>query len=137
MAKISVIVPIYNKEKYLYKCIESILAQRSCDLELLLVNDGSTDQSDAICRRFLSDMRVKYIVQQNAGPAAARQHGIDLACGDYLGFVDADDWIEPNMYSVMLENALHYDADIVMCNTIENVSGRKAPPAIRSGFYNH
>lgn len=135
MPKVSVIVPVYNKAHYVGKCIESILDQTLLDIELILVNDGSTDNSEQVCKSYLSDKRVQYILQKNSGPASARQNGIDRAQGEYLGFVDADDWIEPDMYEKMYHSALSSDADIVMCNIIENENGRRSPKYIRSGIY--
>lgn len=136
MPKVSVIVPVYNKAPYVGKCIESILAQTLSDLELILVNDGSTDYSEQVCKRYLRDKRVQYVLQKNSGPAAARQNGIDRAKGEYLGFVDADDWIEPNMYEKMYDSALSAEADIVMCNTLENDNGRKGECFLPNGVYN-
>ena len=136
MPKVSVIVPVYNKAPYVGKCIESVLKQTLSDIELILVNDGSSDKSEEVCQRYLTDRRVRYIFQQNSGPAAARQNGIDHATGEYLGFVDADDWIEPEMYEKMYSTAIAADADIVMCNTIENDDGRKSAAFLDNGVYN-
>lgn len=135
MPKVSVIVPVYNKAKYVGKCIESILAQTLSDIELIIVNDGSKDNSESVCKAYLTDKRVQYLFQDNSGPAAARQYGIDHASGEYLGFVDADDWIEPDMYEKMYDAAISADADIVMCNTVENESGRKGVKFIPNGIY--
>ena len=135
MPKVSVIVPVYNKAKYVGKCIESILAQTLSDIELIIVNDGSKDNSESVCKAYLTDKRVQYLFQDNSGPAAARQYGIDHASGEYLGFVDADDWIEPDMYEKMYNSAISADADIVMCNTVENESGRKGVKFIPNGIY--
>lgn len=135
MPKVSVVVPVYNKAPYLKKCIESILSQTLSDIELILVNDGSKDNSEEVCKSYLDDKRVIYVYQDNSGPAVARQNGIDHASGEYLGFIDADDWIEPDMYEVMYTKAVQADADIVMCNTIENEDGRRFEPALRNGEY--
>ena len=92
MPALSVIVPVYNAEAYLKTCIESILNQSWKDLELLLIDDGSTDSSPQICDQFARyDQRVHVIRQTNAGAAAARNHGLDLASGSYITFVDSDD----------------------------------------------
>ena len=97
--KISVIVPIYNSEKYLRECVESILTQTFTKFELLLVNDGSKDKSSIICDEYAAkDNRVKVIHKQNAGVSAARNDGIKIACGKYLMFVDSDDTIEPTFF---------------------------------------
>lgn len=135
MPKVSIIVPVYNKAPYLKKCIESILNQTLSDIELILVNDGSKDNSEEICKEYLSDKRVKYFLQKNSGPATARQNGIDNAIGEYLGFIDADDWAEPKMFEIMYNSAVENCADIVMCNTVENENGRKFPPAVKNGVY--
>ena len=98
MAEVSIIVPVYQVESYLRKCLDSILAQTFTDFELILVDDGSTDRSGQICDEYAEmDERVKVIHQQNRGVAAARNNGIACANGDYLCFVDADDWIEDTM----------------------------------------
>lgn len=136
MPKVSVIVPVYNKAPYVGKCIESILKQTLSDIELILVNDGSSDNSEEVCQRYQADQRVQYIIQENSGPAAARQNGIDHASGEYLGFVDADDWLEPEMYEKMYGAAIAADADIVMCNLIENEDGRKNQKYLRIGLFN-
>lgn len=117
MIKVSIIVPIYNAEKYLSKCIDSILNQTERNIEVILVDDGSSDNSRQICREYQKkDNRVKIIYQENAGVSAARNQGIAVAKGSYIGFVDADDWIEPEMYSRLLEEAKKTGADIVMCD---------------------
>ncbi|HHV97617.1 MAG TPA: glycosyltransferase [Clostridiaceae bacterium] len=100
---ISVIVPIYNAEKYLPQCIESILSQTYKNLEIILINDGSTDNSLSICNYYKSlDNRIIVIDKPNEGVSATRNLGIKLAKGDYISFVDGDDYIEPNMYEVLL-----------------------------------
>ena len=118
---VSVIVPVYNSEEYLTECIQSILNQTLSDIELILVDDGSTDSSGKICDNFAgSDKRVKVIHKKNSGAAAARNTGLEYACGEFIGFVDSDDWIEPSMYSIMYESAKSNDADIVWCNVFKN-----------------
>ena len=98
MPKISVIVPVYKAEKFLATCIESILNQTYGNLEIILVDDGSPDSCGKICEKYaLSDSRVKVVHQKNAGVAAARNVGLDLAEGDYVTFVDSDDYIQPRM----------------------------------------
>ena len=111
--KISVIVPVYKVEKYLDKCVESIVNQTYKNLEIILVDDGSPDNCPAMCDEWAEkDERIRVIHKENGGLADARNAGMDIATGDYIGFVDSDDWIEPNMYEVLLKNALKYDADI-------------------------
>ena len=98
MPKISVIVPVYKAEKFLATCIESILNQTYGNLEIILVDDGSPDSCGKICEKYaLSDSRVKVVHQKNAGVAAARNVGLDLAEGDYVTFVDSDDYIQPQI----------------------------------------
>ena len=115
MPKLSVIVPVYNTEKYLRECIDSILAQTFTDFELILVNDGSTDKSGEICDEYgRSDSRVRAIHQKNGGVTAARKHGVEIAEGEYISFVDSDDWIEPNMFQDVLIKADLHNADMVL-----------------------
>lgn len=103
MPKVSVIVPVYNVEKYLDRCIQSILNQTFTDFELILVNDGSPDNCGKICDEYAKkDNRVKVIHKQNAGVSAARNTGIDKACGEYIMFVDSDDYIDLDMLKKML-----------------------------------
>lgn len=110
---ISVIVPVYNVERYLGACVESILAQTYRNIELILVDDGSKDSSGDMCDAVAAkDSRVHVIHQKNAGQAAARNAGIDYAHGEYVGFVDSDDWLETDMYASMLHNMLEHDADL-------------------------
>jgi glycosyltransferase involved in cell wall biosynthesis len=114
--KISIIVPVYNTDKFLYKCIDSILSQTFTDFECILINDGSTDNSAAICDEYSKkDNRIKVIHQKNAGVSAARNAGLDIACGEWIGFVDSDDWCDPEMYEFLLSKALKYQADISIC----------------------
>ncbi|MDB4919110.1 glycosyltransferase [Mucilaginibacter sp.] len=116
MAFLSIIVPVYNKVNYLDGCIESILLQTFRDFELILVNDGSTDGSSLRCNYYAAiDHRVILIEQENAGVSAARNTGLQSASGQYIGFIDADDTIEPDMYELLIENAQKFDADICAC----------------------
>ena len=103
MPELSVIVPVYNAEAYLRKCISSILQQTYSDLEVILVNDGSIDSSGKIAQEIADeDDRVKVINQINQGVSSARNTGLRIAAGRYVGFVDADDWIEPTMYETLI-----------------------------------
>jgi Glycosyltransferases involved in cell wall biogenesis len=114
--KISIIVPVYNASKYLHSCIESILNQTHKDLEIILIDDGSTDESPRICRYYAEkDNRILFISQKNQGPGIARNAGLNIASGDYIGFVDSDDYISPDMYENMLNLGLKSKADIVHC----------------------
>lgn len=114
--KISVIVPIYKVEKYIERCINSILHQTYGNLEVILVDDGSPDKCPEICDRFKEqDSRVKVIHKKNGGLSDARNAGIDLATGDYIAFVDGDDYISPEMYELMLTACKKNDAQMAMC----------------------
>lgn len=114
---ISVIVPIYNVEKYLQQCIDSILIQTYTDLEIILVDDGSTDDCSNICDRYEQiDPRINVIHKENGGLSSARNIGIKASRGEYLAFVDSDDYILPDMYEKMLKALNDSDSDVVMCN---------------------
>lgn len=117
MVKISIIIPVYNVEDYVQKCLESVISQNYNNLEIIIVNDGSTDNSGNICEKISKlDNRIILIHQKNQGLSMARNKGIDIATGTYLGFVDGDDWIEWNMINIQYQNATKYDADISICN---------------------
>lgn len=113
--KVSIIVPVYNVEQYLEECIESILNQTLEDIEIILVNDGSTDRSLEICERYQEkDNRIKLINKSNGGLSSARNEGIKVASGQYIGFVDSDDYIHTEMYEILFNNAIKYKSDIVI-----------------------
>lgn len=117
--KISVIVPVYNVEKYLKKCIESVMNQTYKNLEIILVDDGSTDMSSHICEEYKAmDGRVVVVHQENGGLAAARNTGLQVMSGDLVAFVDSDDWIEPDTYERMLEVKTNTGATVVCCEGI-------------------
>lgn len=122
---LSVIVPVYNVEVYLEKCINSILSQDFSSFELILVDDGSLDESGLICDRYANyDERVKVIHKTNGGLPSARRAGVQSAHGKWIGFVDSDDWIESNMYSTMMEDVLqHEDVDICFTGIILHKNG--------------
>lgn len=136
MIKVSVIVPIYNAEKYLEQCLDSIVNQTLKDIEIILIDDGSTDCSANICKKHLSDSRVTYYHKGNEGLAAARADGMLRATGEYIGFVDADDWLKPEMYEKMYKAAKSNDSDIVFCNCQENENGHIFTPEMADGPYN-
>ena len=120
MPKISIIVPVYNVEEYLPRCIDSILAQTFTDFELILVDDGSPDNCPQICDDYAQkDNRIKVIHKENGGLSSARNAGIELAISDFVGFVDSDDWIDPNMYSVLYNLQKKYNADIAECSFVK------------------
>ena len=113
---ISIIVPVYNLQDHLERCVSSILSQTYKNLEIILVNDGSTDKSWNIIQKLaMSDKRIVSISKSNGGVTSARFAGLRIAKGEYIGFVDGDDEIEPDMYEFLLENILHYNADISHC----------------------
>lgn len=112
--KISIIIPVYNAEKYLKRCMDSVCAQTFEDYEVILVNDGSSDNSGALCRAYADkDPRVTCIEKENGGAGSARNAGIDAAKGEYLAFPDADDWFEPGMYAELYDLAKSGDYDMV------------------------
>ena len=113
MPEISIIVPVYKVEKYLDTCVRSILAQTFTDFELILVDDGSPDQCGALCDAYaVEDSRIVVIHKENGGLSSARNAGIEAARGTYIGFVDSDDYIAPDMYSFLYENMKKARAEI-------------------------
>jgi glycosyltransferase involved in cell wall biosynthesis len=117
--EISIIVPVYKVEKYLNECIDSILAQTFTDFELILVDDGSPDNCPALCDAAAEkDSRVRVIHQQNKGLSGARNAGIDVARGNWLGFVDSDDMIDPTFCEKMLHAAVQAGAEMAVCNIL-------------------
>jgi glycosyltransferase involved in cell wall biosynthesis len=123
--EISIIVPVYNVELYLKKCIDSILAQTFTNFEVILVNDGSIDKSGEICNEYARvDQRVKVINQNYGGVSAARNAGLKLASGEYIGFVDGDDRIDKNMYKRMFELCMETESDISICKLGREIDGR-------------
>lgn len=114
--KISIIVPVYKVEKYLEPCVHSILNQTIEDIEVILVDDGSPDKCGEICERLASeDSRIRVIHKENGGLSDARNKGIDIAKGEYIGFVDSDDYISPTMYENLLKNSEANNAECAMC----------------------
>lgn len=114
--KISVIVPIYNVEKYLNRCIKSIVNQTYHDLEIILVNDGSTDHCGEICDAWKEkDERIKVVHKSNGGLSDARNMGMEVSTGNYIGFVDSDDWIDVSMYEQLMKIMIQNKCDIVSC----------------------
>ena len=135
MPKVSVIIPIYNAEKYLRESIDSVVNQSLRDIEIILINDGSKDSSEEICKKYLSDERVTYYYKENEGLAAARQDGMERASGEYIGFVDSDDWVEPDMYEKMYAAAKSNNSDVVYCNGMINDDGHRFSSELESGAY--
>ena len=114
---VSIVVPIYNAERTLGACLNSILAQTASDYEVVLIDDGSRDRSAAICEKYQAEHKekIRYIRQENSGPATARNKGIDNSEGKYVSFVDADDTIAPNMIQLMTDAAEQHQVDMVIC----------------------
>lgn len=130
--KVSVIVPTYNDEKYIKRCINSILNQTLAEIEIIIIDDGSTDSSPAICDQYAKDYPDKIIVKhtENQGLGLTRNYGVTFAKGEHIAFVDSDDWIEKEMYKEMYEKAMQDDCDIVICDIFyydvaKNVINRK------------
>lgn len=124
--KVSIIIPVYNKEEYLDRCLNSILNQTLSDIEIILINDGSVDNSLKICNKYaLHEARIKVINQKNAGVSAARNSGLLIATGEYITFVDPDDWVEQNMYLSMYESNIKASSDVCMCNYIKEIGSQE------------
>lgn len=127
---ISVIVPVYGVERYLDRCVESIVDQTYRNLEIILVDDGSTDACPAMCDGWVKrDARIRVVHKANGGLSSARNAGLDVATGSLIGFVDSDDWIDPAMYETMADWMRdHEDADVVMCGTMREYEGGRREP---------
>lgn len=121
MVKVSIIVPVYNTAKYLSMCIESLINQTLKDIEIILINDGSTDESESIIKKY-KDKRIKYISKKNEGIGKTRNLGIEIASGEYLAFIDSDDYIESNFCEVMYNKAIKDKCDIVICDYFEDIN---------------
>lgn len=128
--KISIIIPVYKVEAYLPKCIESIIHQTYHDLEILLVDDGSPDKCGEICDQYAHrDNRIHVIHKENGGVACARNDGIEYASGEYISFIDSDDWIAENAYEILYQGLKQYDADCAVgrCVTVIEKNGALIP----------
>ena len=113
---VSIIVPVYNTERFLNRCIDSVLAQTYSDWELLLVDDGSTDSSGSICDEYATqDSRIRVFHKENGGVSSARNLGLDYARGEWITFVDSDDYIAPDMIEKLYETQKRNNADITVC----------------------
>ena len=124
--KVSVIIPVYNTEDYLKECLESLVNQTLREIEILIVNDGSTDSSLEIMKEFKNKYPniIKIFDKVNGGQASARNYALPFAQGEYLGFVDSDDWVDSTMYEEMYEKAEKEDADIVICDMVDHFPDR-------------
>ena len=118
MPKISLIVPVYNTSKYLNKCLDSLVSQSLKDIEIIIINDGSTDNSEKIIHAY-KDKRIKYISKKNEGIGKTRNLGISKATGEYVAFVDSDDFLDRDFCFKMYEKATKDKLDIVMCDYYE------------------
>ena len=130
MIRVSIIIPVYNAEEHLTKCVESVLAQTEKNIEIILIDDGSTDGSGNICDNLAErDQRIKVIHKKHGGLATARRDGVNSAKGKYIGFVDGDDWIESNMYESLYNFAVENDAQMVTS------AGYREYPSGRGGYF--
>ena len=124
---VSIVVPVYNAKPYLVKCLDSVVNQTLDNVEIIIIDDGSTDGSSEICQEYAAkDSRIIYYKKENEGLAAARQDGMERASGEYVGFVDSDDWLELNMYERMYTVAKENDADVVFCNCYKDESSKNS-----------
>lgn len=138
MSMISIVVPVYNAKASLRKCLDSLAQQTYTDFEVLLINDGSTDKSPEICREYGErDSRFRLITQENAGPAAARNTGMELAAGKYVTFVDSDDYVEPDMLEALFHRAEESGADITVFGYYleKNGESKRVAPVYEPGVY--
>ncbi len=125
---LSVIVPIYNACSTLNRCIDSIVNQSFSDLEIVLINDGSDDESGSLCKEYVKkDRRVVYVEQENMGVDEARKKGVTLACGDYITFVDADDYLELNTYEKLIKGMSSEQVDIIAFDVVEETDSSTKP----------
>ena len=125
--KVSVIVPAYNTEEYIGECLNSILNQKLKEIEIIVVDDGSTDQTLDVLKKYETQYPNKVLVfhKENGGQASARNLALKYAKGEYLGFVDSDDWIDPEMYEEMYQKAKEQDFDIVICDMVDHYPNRE------------
>lgn len=117
---ISVIIPVYGVEKYIAPCLESVINQKYKNLEIIVINDGTKDRSAEIAKEYAAkDSRIKVYDFDNGGLSVSRNRGLEIATGDYISYIDGDDWIDKSMYEILLEVAMKNDADMVKCGIIE------------------
>lgn len=125
MPKVSVVVPFYNTEKYLEKCLDSLVNQTLKELEIILVNDGSTDSSLEIAKNYQQkDSRIKIVEQEHLKQGAARNSGMKVAAGEYIGFVDSDDWVDLDYFEKLYNTAKQYNADIALATNVRIGNGK-------------
>lgn len=131
---VSVIVPIYNVEAYLTQCLDSLVNQTYQNLEIVLIDDGSLDRCPQICDEYAAkDTRIKVVHKENGGLSSARNAGLDIAIGDYIAFVDSDDWVETDAYSVLAQTIECTNADIVTCGINKIMDGKSYPTSSNDG----
>ena len=134
MPEISIITPVYQAEKFLKKCVDSILVQSFSDWELLLIDDGSTDKSGEICQAYAqADPRVRYHKKNNGGVSSARNLGVKLAKGKYLTFVDSDDFAAEDLLETLYRLTEKYDAQMSVCRGYDLYEGRTLPELAKKG----
>lgn len=134
--KISVIVPVYKVESYLHKCIDSILNQTYTNLEIILVDDGSPDRCPAICDEYAEkDQRIRVIHKKNGGLSDARNAGLDIMTGDYVAFVDSDDWIEPDMYETLIASLCMFNADMAFGGVADDLEQNGTVTEVKTSNY--
>lgn len=136
MPKLSIVVPVYNVEKYLNQCIDSILGQSFRDFELIIVDDGSKDRSGSICDEYAkADSRVIVIHTENHGVVTARRTGVNCARGEYTAFVDSDDWLDLDFYRSIFETTGEANADVLVCNRVSRAAGSVETTMFQPGYY--
>lgn len=132
--KISVIIPVFNVELYLEQCLESVIHQSYNNLEILLINDGSTDNSLEICKEYASkDKRIRVVSKENGGQSSARNVGISLLTGDYVSFIDSDDWLDLKMYEYLVSYLEKYQADVSVCQAYYCRENKEKKPECNDG----
>lgn len=126
--KVSIIVPVYNGEKYLEKCLDSLINQTLDDIEIICVNDGSKDNSADILKKYFDkDKRIKIITKENEGLSAARNDGLKVASGEYIGYVDSDDWVDVDFYKKLYCAAIKYNSEIACANIMRTGKNIEKP----------
>ena len=134
---VSIIIPVFNVQSYLECCLDSVCAQEYRNLDVLLIDDGSTDSSGELCDLYAKrDSRFRVVHQKNAGAANAKNTGLDLAQGDYVTFLDSDDWCEPNWIQHLLNSAIRENADIVECNFLKEYVNGSESENVYNSLYN-
>ncbi len=137
--KVSIIVPVYNAEKYLERCVNSLKNQTLEEIEIVLVDDSSRDASPQMCERLAEeDCRIKVVHKENGGAGIARNAGLQIATGEYIGFVDSDDFVEPDMFKTLYEKAEKYNSDLVMSGflSVDGTMFNEAGGCVRKTYFN-